>query len=120
LALIYSPAENTLIGWKHESFDRNAIKLGKFWSTYYYTPRPGQAVSSEFGYDVEKRAIDARAGFVHAFTNDLTGKFKINSVGQFDTALKYKISDSVTTTFTSGLNVRTIVDSKAPVLPVGV
>lgn len=118
--LVYAPAENTQIGWKHESFDKTSIKPGKMWTTYYYAPKSGQAVSSEFGYDVEKKTIDARAGFVHAFTSDLTGKFKINQAGQFDSALKYKISDAVTTTFTSGFNVRSVIDSKGPVLPVGV
>jgi len=66
---------------KHESFDKKNIKVGKMWGHFIFTPRAGQSVATEFGVDIQTSTIDARAGLVHPFTNDLTGKFKINSQG---------------------------------------
>jgi len=49
-------------------------------------------VGTEFAYDYSKKTVDAKVGYSHKFSDDLTGYVKANNAGRIDGLLKFKVS----------------------------
>jgi hypothetical protein len=95
---------------KHESTDKDKIAFGKTLWYFYHAPNATQTVGTEFSMDWPKNTLEARLGMTHKFSDDVTGKIKANNVGKIDAALKFKVSDVMTASVTSGLCVTNIAE----------
>lgn len=116
------PADKSFIGLKHETITRkkDAQNLGKFLLYFYHAASPLNTVGTEFSLDWETKQMGARLGATHKFSDDVSGKVKLNNEGRVDGTLKYKISEAVTATATSGLTIKNVTDAKSGPLPLGI
>jgi len=69
-----------------------------------------RTVGTELAYDYSKKTVDAKVGYSHKFSDDLTGFVKANSAGRIDGLLKFKVSPKCHAVVTSGLTVKSITD----------
>ena len=113
-------AQGSNVGIKHESTSKDQLKLGKFLFYFHHSASAFHTVGTEFGFDYQTRATEAKLGFVHKFDDKVSTKFKLNHVGHLDALLKMKLSDTTTANITTGFNIRSFSEQKARALPLGV
>lgn len=101
----HAPKDNFHIGVKHESTAKDKFDLGKFFFYFYHAASATQTIGTEFSLNWASKAVTARAGLSHKFSDDTSGKIKVDHQGQSDFVVKHKISDSVTGTLTSGMKI---------------
>ncbi len=117
----FEPANNSYVALKHETIPNDEkVALGKFFLYFYHVASTTNTVGSEFALNWQTKKVNARLGLLHKFSDDVTSKLRLNDEGKVDGVLKYKISDSVTASVTSGLSVKNITDAKSGALPLGV
>jgi len=114
------PADKSYIGLKHETVaTKDNLALGKFFLYFYHVASPLNTVGTEFSLNWESKRMEARLGALHKFSDDVSGKIKVNHEGRVDGTLKYKISEVVTATATTGITTKNITDAKSGPLPLG-
>jgi hypothetical protein len=104
----WEPAEKCLVGFKHESTDKEKLSIGKFLFMFYHNTNTANIVGTEFSLDWQKKVVEARFGLNHKFTDDYSGKLKVNHKGHIDGALKFKICDIATAVVTTGMDIQSI------------
>jgi len=118
--LSWEPADKALFMLKHESIEKETdLKIGKLFFMFFHQASSKHTLGSEFMLDWQKKAMEARFGLTHKFDDNATGKIKFNHAGQIDAALKYKFSEAVTASVTTGMQVRDVPAAKGKTLPVG-
>lgn len=116
----FEPAEKSFIGLKHETVaNKEELAFGKFFLYFYHAASSTNTVGTEFLLNWESKRMEARLGALHKFSDDVSGKIKVNHEGRVDGTLKYKLSEVVTATATTGLCVKNITDAKSGALPLG-
>ncbi len=119
--VVFEPSDNALIGVKHESVNKDKVELGKFFLYYFHRASLANSVGSEFSFDYQKKLVEAKLGLSHKFDDSTTGKIKVNNNGTVDALLKHKLSEVVTTSVVTSVNVKDFANgkSKSP-LPLGI
>ena len=116
----WSPADGSRIGVHHVAQDNKPAELGKFWFYFNHAATSAQTIGSVFGYDWNTKQVEARLGVANKFNDTTSGKFKIDQDGKVDALLKHQYNNTVTATFVTGFNLKTIVETqKTKSLPVG-
>ena len=92
--MIGEPVKNFLIGFKHQTLNKDVITPGKLFF-YFMNQTEINRFTSEFAFDYAKKALDIRVGVTHKFTPDVMGYVKVNNVGKIDGMLKVKLSSAV-------------------------
>ena len=95
------------------------MSVGKFFLHFFHEASATQTIGSEFGFDPTAKTVDARFGFQHVFSPDLTGKFKVSHQGHADALLKFRLSDQVSAAVSTNTNLRGYTEGKNTALPVG-
>ena len=72
------PVEKCFVGFKHESMNTEKITPGKFIWFFHHAARASTTLGTEFAYICDKTKFEAKFGLVHKFSDDFTGKFKVN------------------------------------------
>lgn len=80
-------ASGSNFGIKHESTSKDALQVGKFLFYFYHDASKYQRIGTEFGFDYQTRATEARLAFTHKFDDRVNSKFKVNHVGHIDALL---------------------------------
>ena len=116
----WSPAGTAQVGLRHESANPKQLAWGKFFLIVNHAANATQTVGTEFTLDWQKKAVEARLGLLHRFSDDTQGKFKVNHNGYVDAVLKHKLNSWVTANLATGFSVKGIVaEQKAKKLPFG-
>jgi hypothetical protein len=119
--LAWEPAEKCIVYAKHESLDKvEDLRIGKLWFMFFHAASANYTVGTEFLLNWASKDVEARFGLTHKFSDDTSGKVKVNHKGEVNGALKHKFSDMTTAVVTSGFNINDIHKQKAKILPVGV
>ena len=114
-----TPTDNATIGIKHESTNKNALSLGRFWFYFFHAASARNTVGSEISLDCSTMATAYRIGWLHAFDDDTSAKIKVNHEGRIDGVLKHKLSKTTTACFVTGTNIKEIAQGKSTPLPLG-
>lgn len=104
--VVFEPSDNALIGLKHESINKEKLEVGKFFLYYFHKASIANTVGSEFTLDWQKKVVEARLGLSHKFDDNTTGKIKVNNNGTVDALLKHKLSEVVTASVVTSVNVK--------------
>ena len=116
----WSPADGSRIGVHHVAQEGKPLELGKLWFYFNHAATSAQTIGTVFGYDWNSKQVEARLGVSNKFNDSTSGKFKIDQDGKVDALLKHQYNSTVTATFVTGFNLKTIVETqKTKSLPVG-
>jgi len=116
--VLAEPAKNFLIGARHVTTNKEAITPGKL-MFYFLNQTPGNRFTTEFTYDYANKALSARVGATHSFTQDVMGYLKVNNKGNLDGMLKVKLNSAVHVCVASGMTLQNITEQKAQAVPLG-
>jgi len=118
--VVFEPSDNALIGLKHESLNKDKHELGKFFLYYFHKASIANTIGSEFSFDYQKKVVEAKLGLSHKFDDFTTGKIKANNNGTVDALLKHKVSEVVTASVVTSINVKDFANQKSrSPLPLG-
>lgn len=116
----WEPATNAFVGLRHESVNKEALSLGKFFLLFHHNATKSQTVGTEFALDWQKKIVAARFGFLHRFNEDTSSKIKLTDNGDMNVLLKHKLPETTTVAATTGFNLKSmVVNSKTKALPIG-
>mmetsp|Transcript_20000 Transcript_20000/g.14710 ORF Transcript_20000/g.14710 Transcript_20000/m.14710 type:complete len:183 (+) Transcript_20000:386-934(+) len=116
---VWEPAENSFLGLKHESVDKENIKLGKFMFYFFHRASENNTIGSEFTLNWATKVIGGRMGVNHKLNCDTNLKIKIDSDGNLAHALKYQVNKHVGVTVTHSGPVLDLFEGKTAVSPLG-
>jgi hypothetical protein len=119
--VVFEPSDNALVGLKHESLNKDKHELGKFFLFYFHKASLANTVGSEFSFDYQKKVVEAKLGLSHKFDDNTSGKIKVNNNGTVDALLKHKLSEVVTASVVTSVNVKDFANQKSrSPLPLGI
>jgi len=127
-AALWQPADNCLVGVQHSSLDDKKGKLEpyrKFNFYFWHQASSADTVGTEFIWNWSQTAkkeppVEIKLGVTHKFSDENTGKIKVNQLGVVDLVLKHKFSEALNVTGTTSFNVDGFKDEKHGGLPFGI
>ena len=120
LAANVSPSDKSNVGFKHESTNKAAIELGKFWFYFFHAASASQTLGTEFSLNwAKKEETTVRLGYAHKFSDDTSGKVKVDDKGKVDGLLKMKLSNTATAAVVTSTSISDYTSGKTQGLPLG-
>lgn len=72
------------------------MKFGKFLFYFHHYATAIQTVGTQFSFNYPEKAVEAKLGYSHKFTDDTSAKFMVNHNGFVDVALKHRFGKTLT------------------------
>ena len=118
--VVYEPANNCLVGLKHESLDKDNINPGKFLFYFYHRISAINTLGSQLVYDYPKKNITGIIGATHKFSDADQLKAKLTNEGALSLVYKYRCCKLLQTSLTTSVNLKDVVSGKGPAQQYGV
>jgi len=118
--VVWEPKDNSFVGLKHESQDKENIKVGKFLFYFFHKASESNTVGAEFGFNWASKVLDGRAGINHKFDDSNNLKVKIDQDGNLGHVFKHQFNKNLTATATTNVQVLDILNGKHGAHPIGI